>query len=67
MDVPLIYTSKGNLPIADLDYNHFWHEDEASIVLIEEYRLNGEVVKRSAHHKLKHGLDANLEQQIFGV
>lgn len=65
-DVPLIYTSKGNLPIKDLVYTHFWHEDENSVVLVEEYRLGEEVVKRNAHHKLKRGVDAAVEQQIFG-
>lgn len=64
-DIPLIYTSKGNLPISSLEYSHQWLEDQDTIVFVEEYKLNGEVVKRNAHHKMKRGLDAALEQQIF--
>ena len=50
-DEPLIYTSKGNLPIA----------------FVEEYSLNGEIVKKSAHARLKKGLDAAIQNQLFGM
>lgn len=65
-DEPLIYTIKGNLPLKDLLYHHEWQEDEQAITLIEEYTLNGEVVKRNVHARLKKGLDSLLQQQIFG-
>lgn len=66
-DIPLIYTKLGNLPIADLTYRHEWAEDDVAITFIEEYYLSGELVKRSTHAKLKQGLDAAIENQLFGM
>ncbi len=66
-DEPLIYTSKGNLPISSLTYKHEWFEDDAAITFAEEYRLDGELVKRSAHSRLKKGLDATITNQLFGM
>ncbi len=66
MDEPLIYTTKGNLPIASLQYSHRWEEDDVAITFIEEYRLDGEVVKRNAHARLKKGLDSAIQNQLFG-
>lgn len=66
-DEPLIYTSKGNLPISSLTYRHEWIEDDVAITFAEEYRLNGELVKRSAHSRLKKGLDAAIQNQLFGT
>jgi hypothetical protein len=63
---PLIYTSKGNVPIKDLLYRHEWQEDGQAITLIEEYTLNGEVVKRNVHARLKKGLETVIQQQLFG-
>ena len=65
-EVPLIYTSKGNLPIADLEYHQFWSEDENCIICNEEYYLAGELVKSNRHVKLKQGLQALLEQGAIG-
>lgn len=54
--IPLIYTSKGNLPINSLEYTTSWEEPptEAGLLpsytkFIETYRLDGEVVRQSAH------------------
>lgn len=66
MDEPLIFTSKGNLPVASLEYKHEWQENENEITLVEEYWLGDELVKRNVHCKLKRGLDSALEQQLFG-
>lgn len=46
---PLIYTSKGNLPIASLRYEHKREDTPGNIVFIEEYFLGEESVKRSVH------------------
>lgn len=35
--VPLIYTTKGNVPITDLDYKHFW-EDGLTLSVLPETR-----------------------------
>jgi len=67
MDTPLIYTCKGNLPVADLEYRHYWFEDDLAITFKEEYLLNGEVVRSNAHCRLKKGLDTELQQQLFGA
>jgi hypothetical protein len=56
-DVPLIYTTKGNLPVADLKYRHEWAEDGDSISLVEEYFLGDELVRRNVHMRLKKGLE----------
>lgn len=48
-DQPLIYTSKGNLPIADLAYSTKWDVTPTYYKLTETYSLGDEVVKESAH------------------
>jgi len=62
MNEPLIWTTKGNIPLADLDYKHEWSEDDNAIMLIETYRLGDEIVKQNRHIKLKQGLVAFPEQ-----
>ena len=65
-DVPLIFTTKGNLPIADLTYEHNWFEDADAITFVEEYRLHGELVKRSVHARLKRGLELGVQSSLGG-
>lgn len=48
-DEPLIYTSRGNLPVASLDYMTRWEKTAEYTKFIETYSLNGEVVRESAH------------------
>jgi hypothetical protein len=48
-DVPLIYTSKGNLPVDSLRYSTSWENTDDYVKLTETYSLDGEVVKQSAH------------------
>lgn len=59
-DTPLIWTTKGNLPIAALVYHHSWTETPDEISFVEEYKLDGEVVKRNVHIFLKKGLTTEL-------
>lgn len=66
VEEPLIYTSKGNLPIASLQYRHEWTENENEIIFAEEYLLDGEIVKRSVHAKLKKPLTFETQQATFG-
>lgn len=50
MTAQLIYTTKGNLPISDLEYSTTWEEVPGKYTkLIETYRLDGEIVRQSAH------------------
>jgi len=66
LDEPLIYTSKGNLPIKDLEYRYWWEEDDNEIAFHETYSLNGEIVKESAHRKLKKGPALQIQGGNFG-
>ena len=50
MSKPLIYTSKGNVPVSSLTYEHHWDNQADYIKFVEIYRdATGEVVKESAH------------------
>ena len=55
-DIPLIYTSKGNVPAAALTYETSWSDDANNTTFTETYLLEGEVVKRSVHVMTKKGL-----------
>jgi len=46
---PLIYTSKGNLPICILQHRYGWLVTEDQTTFIEQYLLRGEIVKQSVH------------------
>jgi hypothetical protein len=48
-EVPLVYTSKGNLPASALAYDVRWEETEEYVKCIETYTLADEVVRQSAH------------------
>jgi hypothetical protein len=53
--VPLVWTTIGNVPKSELEYRHGWqlHVTDAGglsgMVFWEEYWFNGELVQRSAH------------------
>lgn len=59
MDEPLIYTARGNLPIGNLEYETRWENTEDYVKFIETYKLDGEVVRESAHVLAKHSFLAN--------
>jgi hypothetical protein len=49
-DIPLIYTSRGNLPIDSLKYETEWDITPMYYKFVERYRADdGEIVKESAH------------------
>ncbi len=58
MSEPLIYTSRGNLPIASMTYETRWEDAPEYLKFVETYSLNGEVVRESAHVYAKRGLFA---------
>lgn len=64
-DDPLIYTSKGNLPIASLEYRYAWDDAPGALKFSEIYTLNGEVVKQSAHVYIKQGAQTTPETGAF--
>lgn len=55
-DIPLIYTSKGNVPVASLRYETSWSDDANNTTFTETYFLDDEVVKHSVHVMTKKGL-----------
>ena len=61
-DTPLIYTTKGNLPIDSLEYSHTWEETPDYIKFVETHKLDGEIVKQAAHVYIKHGNELGIEQ-----
>lgn len=56
MDQPLIYTTKGNVPVSDLEHSVEWQVSPEQIIFVESYRLDGEVVKQSSHIKVLIGV-----------
>ncbi len=61
MEEPLIYTVKGNLPIAELEYRTKWELSDDFIKFSECYLHQGEIVKESAHVFDKNGVFAQSE------
>ena len=65
MDIPLIYTSKGNLPEADLRFEPVWEVTDDYTKFVARYWLGEEIVKESAFVLSKRGLDASGLAQSF--
>lgn len=59
---PLIYTTKGNLPIASLAYSHRWEDAPDYLKFVETYRLGDEIVRESVHVYGKRPLDVGVQQ-----
>ena len=64
-DVPLIWTSKGNLPVDGLTYEPEWNDLEDQVQFIETYKQGDEIVKRSVHIMIKKGIAVFGEQGAF--
>lgn len=50
---PLIWTTKGNLPVEDLKLHHFWIDNDNETTYVEEWYLGEELVKRNVAVMLK--------------
>lgn len=61
-ETPLIWTSKGNLPIDDLTYSYEWEDKPDYIKFTETYKLDDEIVKQSSHIYSKLSLTIGSEQ-----
>lgn len=61
---PLIFTTKGNVPISDLRQEVTWRVEPDQIHFIETYYLGDEVVKQSAHVKILSGASADAITSI---
>jgi hypothetical protein len=65
-DEPLIWTSKGNVPLASLTYAHQWIDNEDRIVLMESWTdASGELVKNNVHMLAKKQLTMGGEQAVM--
>lgn len=64
-DVPLIFTTKGNLPVDTLVYATRWDVTDDYTKLIETYSLDGEIVRESAHVLSHRGLFSEPVTQTF--
>jgi len=58
-DVPLIWTSHGNMLVSLLDYRTEWDFQPTYIKLTESYFLGDELVRQSAHVYDKQGITAS--------
>lgn len=64
-DEPLVWTTKGNVPASRLQYETAWEDTPAYVKLVERYRLDGEIVRESAHVLARHGTAISGEQAAF--
>ena len=55
-DVPLIHTTKGNLPVASLEHYTEWRDSTEQVIFVEGYLLDGEIVKQSTHVLIRQGV-----------
>ena len=66
MSEPLIWTTKGNIPLVGLTHQTEWRITEKVIVFIERYFLEGEMVKESSHVKLLDGVETSADVGKIG-
>ncbi len=64
---PLIYTTKGNLPISTLEYSHAWDDRPDAVVFSETYKLGDEVVKHAVHVLSKSGVTGEAIANPLGA
>lgn len=56
MSEPLVWTTKGNLPISTLQHRVDWSVTPEQIIFTESYFLGDELVKKSSHVKVLTGV-----------
>lgn len=64
-DRPMIYTTKGNMPLDMLTYSTRWQVTAEHVQFIETYTLHDEIVKENAHVLMLSGVAAEAQQQTF--
>lgn len=58
--VPMIWTSQGNLPLSELEYRVVWEITDDYIVFVEEHYHAGEQVRRAPHVLARQSLESSL-------
>jgi len=67
LDEPLIWTIKGNMPLAQLRYETEWTVTDEFIKFVEKHiDSSGEVVKQSSHVYDRVGVSARLFSAKLG-
>ncbi len=63
-ETPLIYTSRGNVPIDSLRYEHEWVDTPQMLILHERWfdKDSGELVKNNSHGYVKRGASIDGQQ-----
>ena len=64
-DIPLIATSKGNIPVEALEHRTEWTVTERYTQFKEYFYLKGELVKESSHVWMKQGYTAGAIAGTF--
>ena len=65
VEQPLVWTSKGNIPIEGLAYSTEWEDLPDQVRFVETYKQGDEIVKRSVHVMIKKGLAVFGEQGVI--
>lgn len=65
-EMPMIHTSKGNLPVELLIQKVTWHDDEINTIFTESYYFGDELVKQSVHVMAKAGNEASIIASAIG-
>ena len=65
-EVPLIWTTKGNIPVADLRVENVWEDTEDYVKFTELYFLDDEMVKASTHVYCRKPLEALPQLEMIG-
>jgi len=64
MNEPLIWTTKGNLPVASLRYEVSWNMLKDQVQFNERYFQGDELVRENSHIKLLEGVAMSGEASI---
>jgi hypothetical protein len=64
--VPLVWTKVGNVESSKLVRHVYWRENAKETALLEEYRLDGEMVRNGLDVKLKQGAALFGQQAKLG-
>jgi len=59
MSEPLVYTTKGNIPAADVRLEAVWEDTPEYTKLVLNYYLGDEVVRNDAHVYSKRGVSVD--------
>lgn len=62
---PLIFTTKGNMPVSQLQYVTSWEDTPLYTKFVERYLLDGEVVRESAHVLAREGVSMEGQQAVL--